>query len=292
MIKKILVTTAMAAASLAATAQVGLSGKVSMYGDNTKTGAVSATNIVTEPTSNIAFSAQEKLGSGMTARAVVETSISGNNITGAGTQLGDRQRTVGLSSRLGSLDLGRSVHSQFLAVTSNDAFGTLYGSVAGDVHNLRGLRLDNATFITANLGKNLGLTHDRSQDANGATSYGVSATLGPVKTNIARFEQGRERSDVLGARFNLGSASVFYSHSDNRGANASKGNLVGVAQKLGATTVKASYGKTNTDTVAYAVGADHALSKRTDISVAYRNVDSRGSVNDVKQVGVGITHRF
>lgn len=292
MMKKILVTTVLAATAMVASAQVSLSGKISEWVDNTKTGGVSATNMVMEPTSNIGFTAQEKLRSGMTARAVVETSLSGNTITGTGTQLGDRQRTVGLSSQLGSIDLGRNVHSQFLAVTSNDAFSTLYGSVAGDVHNLRGLRLDNATFVSANLGKNLSVSHDRSQDAGGATSFGVEAKFGAMKANFARFEQGAERSDVIGARSTFGATTVFYTHSDNKGTDASKGNLVGAAHKMGAMTVKASYGTTNKDVKAMALGADYAFSKRTEVGVVYRNVDRVAAANDVKQVAVGLTHRF
>jgi predicted porin len=292
MMKKILVTTVLATTAMVASAQVSLSGKISEWVDTTKTGVVSTTNMVMEPTSNIAFTAQEKLRSGMTARAVVETSLSGNTITGEGTQLGDRQRTVGLSSRLGSIDLGRNVHSQFLAVTSNDAFGTLYGSVAGDVHNLRGLRLDNATFVSANLGKNFSVSHDRSQDAGGATSFGAEVKFGAVKANVARFEQGVERSDVIGARSTFGATTVFYSHSDNKGAAASKGNLVGAAHRMGSMTVKASYGTTNKDVTAYALGVDYAFSKRTEVGVVYRNVDRVASANDVKQIAVGLTHRF
>jgi predicted porin len=67
---------------------------------------------------------------------------------------------------------------------------------------------------------------------------------------------------------------------------------VGVSQKVGAYTVKASYGDTNTAVKAYNVGAEYALSKRTDVLVSYRNVDKTGTANDIKQVGVGVTHRF
>lgn len=292
MMKKILVATALVATSMVASAQVGLSGKISMWGDNTKTGAVSASAITTEPTSNIAFSGQEKLGNGTTARVVIETSLNGNTIGGTGTQLGDRQSTVGLSSKLGSVDLGRSVHSQFLAVTNNDAFGTLYGSVAGDVHNLRGLRLNNATFVTANLGSKLSLSHNHSQDAGGATSYGAEGAVGSVKASVARYEQGSERSDVIGARATFGATTVFYSHSDNRGVVANKGDLIGLAHRAGVVTLKASYGKTDTAIKAYALGADYAMSKRTEVGVAYRNVDQVAAASDVKQIGVGLTHRF
>jgi predicted porin len=40
------------------------------------------------------------------------------------------------------------------------------------------------------------------------------------------------------------------------------------------------------------MGADYNFSKRTALGVNYRNVDVTGTANDVKQVGVGVTHRF
>ena len=103
------------------------------------------------------------------------------------------------------------------------------------------------------------------------------------------------RSTVVGASTKLGNTSVFYSHSDNHSVTVGetkKGDLLGVAQSFGAVTAKASYGRTNTEVKAYNVGLDYALSKRTQVGVAYRVVDLTGTTNDIKQVGVGITHRF
>lgn len=296
--KKIAIA-AFAALSLAASAQVTISGKASQWVDNTTTGSTRVQGMTTEPTSNIAFGVKEDLGRGLSARITVETSLNGNTIGGTGTQLGDRQSTVGLANKLGSIDLGRNVHSQFLAVTSNDAFGTLYGSVAGDVHNLRGLRFSNGAFVAVNPVKNVTATWDRSNNVPGtadSTAYSLGAKVGPLNAVVARFQQGAaEVSDVVGANATLGATSVFYSHSDNKSATAGetkKGDLVGVAQKMGVITAKASYGKTNTDVKAYNVGLDYALSKRTDVGVAYRSVDVAGSAHDIKQIGLGLTHRF
>ena len=134
--KKIALATLLAATTLVATAQVSVSGKISEFADNTKTGATSKTTLVTDPTSNFTFSANENIGSGLKARVVLDTSLAANDPTGgSATKLGDRQSTVGLANRLGSIDLGRNLHSHFLAVTNNDAFGTLYGSIAGQAAN-------------------------------------------------------------------------------------------------------------------------------------------------------------
>ena len=292
--KKIAIATLLVASTMVATAQVRLTGKVSEFVDNTKTGAVSKTSLVADPTSNITFSATEKIGD-LTARMVLDTSLSANDpIGGADTKLGNRQSTIGLSSKVGSIDLGRNLHSHFLAITNNDAFGTLYGSIAGDVHNVRGVRVSNGTFIALKPITGVTATYDRTHHGVGteASSYSASAKLLGVDATVAQFTQGSEKSTVFGASTKLGTAKVFYTHSDDKGVVTSKGDLVGVSQSFGPLTAKASYGKTNTDVKAYALGADYNLSKRTLVGATYRNVDAVGTASDIKQVGVGVTHRF
>jgi predicted porin len=299
--KKIVLATLLAAASAVASAQVTISGKYSIWGDSTKTGGARTGPMVTDPTSNIAVGVKEDLGGGLSARAVVETTIgTTNTVDGTNnTQLGDRQSTVGLASRYGSIDLGRHVHSQFLAISNNDAFSTLYGSVAGDVHNLRGLRFSNGVFAATNFGP-VNATYDRSNNSAGVedvTSASLGAKLGPVDAVVANYTNasGTEKSTVVGANAKLGSMGVFYSHSDNHSqtvGETKKGDLVGVSQGFGAFTAKASYGRTNTEVKAYNLGVDYALSKRTQVGVAYRSVDVAGTAQDIKQLGVGLTHRF
>lgn len=291
--KKIVMATLFMALTGAASAQLTMSGKVSEIVDTSTTGARRVTGLVTEPTSNFAMTASEKLGNGMTAKAVIETSLGANTIDGNGTKVGDRQSTVGLSNSLVSVELGRNVHSQFLAITSNDVFGTLYGSVAGDVHNLRNLRLGNAAFITLTPMKNVGIAYERSRDGGvNASVYALTATVANVDAALARFESGKEKSTVLGLSTKVMGTQLAYTHSDSTGVAKSKGDLVGVARTFGAITAKASYGRTNGNVSAYSVGADYALSKRTEVNVAYRNANRFGTVADVTQVGVGVTHRF
>lgn len=292
--KKSIITIALVAITGMASAQVTLSGKVSQFIDRSEVGATTITNSLTEPTSNVAFSVKENLGAGMSARAVVETSLNGNTFGGSDTRLGDRQATVGIANKWVGVDLGRNVHSHFLAITSNDAFGTLYGSVAGDIHNLRNLRIGDAVFVTANLAKNIGVAVERTQAAVGpeVSVYAGSAEFGGIQTNVARWESGNEKSTVVGARTKMGSTALSYSYSDDQGLRNSVGHLVGASQNFGNMTAKASWGKTDRDVKAWAVGADYHFSKRTDLTVAYRNVDRTGAASDVSAWGVGLTHRF
>ena len=292
--KKIAIATLLAATTLVATAQVRVTGKISEFVDNTQTGAISKTSLATDPTSNITFSATETIG-GLKARVVLDTSLKANDpITGADTKIGDRQSTIGLSGKLVSIDLGRNLHSHFLAITNNDAFSTLYGSVAGDVHNLRGLRISNGTFFALTPMKGVTATYDRTQSGVGAeaSSYSASAKLFGINATVAQYTQGIEKSTVYAGSAKLGNTHVFYSRSDDKGAVTKTGDLIGASQQFGPVTAKASYGKTNTDVKAYAMGADYNLSKRTLVGINYRNVDAKGTTNDVKQVGVGVTHRF
>lgn len=292
--KKIALATLLAATTMVATAQVSISGKVAQFADSTKTGVVSNTSIAGEPTNNITISATENLGGGLKARVVLDTSLGPNTINGDGTQLGDRQGTVGLAAKVGSIDVGRNVHSQFLSITNNDVFGTMYGSVAGDVHNLRGLRVSNGVFATVNPMKGVTVSYDRTQNATGqdATSYGLVGSFAGFTATAARFEQGAEVSTVVGLNTKIAGTRLTYTHSDNTGAVNSKGDLIGAARAFGSYTAKASYGRTNHDVKAYSVGIGYALSKRTDAEVAYRNVNKTGASQDVAQVGVGVIHRF
>jgi predicted porin len=289
--KKLALATLLSVSAIAASAQVSITGKVGEYIDQQKVGSVTTTDINTQATSNIAVNAVERIAGGTSVRATVETSLSGNTIDGNGTKLGDRQRTVGIATKVGSVDLGRNVHTQFLAISNNDAFGTLYGSVAGDVHNLRGLRLDGAMFTTAKLGP-LTVAYDRTQDGSKAEAYSAQGSFRGVNAVVARYTQGTEESTVVGVNTKMGNTGLFLTHSDDTGVAKSKGTLVGVTQTVGAITGKLSYGTTNTDVTAYSVGADYALSKRTDVGVTYRAVDRQGSSHDVTQVGVGLVHRF
>jgi hypothetical protein len=70
------------------------------------------------------------------------------------------------------------------------------------------------------------------------------------------------------------------------------GQMYGLAQKMGAVTLKASIGKDDAGLSAYNVGASYALSKRTLLDAGYRNVNATGTASDVKQVFAGVRFAF
>ena len=292
--KKVLVALTLAVAGVAS-AQVGIYGRVGTYLDNTKTGTAAAVQGMANDLSHFGIRATEDLGGGLKARATYETYIQANSPETSTTAFGDRQSTVGIAHQMGSVDLGRSVHTHFLAISNNDPFGTLIGSSAADVHNLRGLRFSNAAFTSVNLG-NVSASFDRS---TGATTdpYAASlvAAVGPAVVTYARYEAGAETSDVLAARAKFGATTVFGIASDNKGvtANTNRGQLVGASHNLGGPiTVKASYGRIENGIKSYNVGAEYAFSKKTYAQVLYRNVEGTTAAGDIKQVAGGLVVQF
>jgi predicted porin len=295
--KKYLLALVALAAMATAQAQVTVYGKVNQYYNNTKTGTAGSDTAMTSDLSNIGFRATEDLGGGLKANVTIETLILANDPNnGAATKLGDRQSTVGLSNKFGSVDLGRKTHGLFGALASNDPFGHFIGSVSADVHNTRDLRFSNGTFLTTNVGP-ARLSYDRSTgDVSGTDAFavGASADIGPVVASYARYEKGTEKTDLYAARAQFGGTGIFASYSDNQGATPTKGSLVGASQKLGATpvTVKASWAQVQNGIKAYNVGAEYAFSKRTTAQAVYRNVEGVTNAGDIRQVAVGLQHVF
>jgi len=290
--KKIVIATMLAAASIVATAQITVSGNLRPFLDNTNVAGSSSTSMKSD-SSRIGISASETLGGGLTARAMIETSVAATNpVSGSETKFGDRQTTVGLSSKIGSIDIGRKFNSHFLAITSNDVFGTAYGSIAGDVHNLRTIRSGDAIFVTAGAGNFSGSIDRTVTIGTESTSYSAVGVLGPVLATIAVFESGTAKSTMIAGQTSVLKLKTYVSYSmDKDNAVESTGTLVGASMPVGSSplTAKISYGtKSVGDVKAYNVGADYALSKRTALSVAYRNVTG----SDTKQTGIGVTHQF
>lgn len=295
--KKIVIAAVLAAASLGAIAQVTVYGRVGTYVDSTKTGTAASASSITSDSSRIGFSAQENINRGLAATVVIETTVLSDDAkAGATTQLGDRQTTIGLVSKMGSVDLGRKEHAMFLTLKAADPFATIYGSSLVDIHNKRDSRIGDGVFLGTSV-RNVGVAYDRGQSTVGGNiqSFSIGTNVGPARLSFARWEQGVEISDLYTAVGKFNNTTVYYAHSENKGAAAATnrtGDSVAVRQQVGSFAVKASYGQTNTDIKAYSVGGEYNLSKRTDILVALRTVDGATASTDAKQYGIGIVHRF
>lgn len=300
--KNTILATMLALATTAASAQVTVYGRLSEFVDSTKTGTTTVKSLVND-SSRIGIRAEEKLGTGLTARLVVETSVAADDPkTGTSTQLGDRQSTVGLASRFGSVDLGRKEHSEYITMKNADPFGGgNYATINSDINNDRSKRIGDGAFVATNVGP-VNVSYDRSMYTNPAiaeaTSWSLGGKIGPVTTAVARFASGADHTNVVTLSAQVAGLTLSTIQSEDKtGAVETKGQLYGVIAPLNNTvSVKGSYGiKTGLaagDVKAYNLGVAYAFSKRTNVSVAYRNVDAGGTANDVKQIGLGLSHNF
>jgi len=299
--KKLAIATVLAVASIASQAQVTIYGQVNEFVDSTKTGSTTVKGLVSD-SSRIGFKVSEQVSNGLTVRSTIETSLIANDPTAGTTQLGNRQSTVGLESKFGSVDMGRAFHGTFKTIAGADPFDAFYGTIATDVHNARGLRMSNATFVnvapiagvSVSLDKGVGNGVDGTP--NNAT---VSGAVSGVNLTASRYSNTalNATSNLVGATSNvqLLGATVYVSHSRNvDNGVAVTGDMIGIAKPLSGTaiTVKSSIGRTSNGIHAYNVGAQYALSKRTSVEATYRNVNASGTANDVTQLGFGLRHAF
>ena len=297
--KKLILAAALSGIAGVASAQnVTIYGAMNEYVNSTKTGSTTV-NGLTSDISNIGFKIQENLGNGVTARAQIETYLQANDPTSSGSYIGDRQSTVGFANKFGSVDLGRNVHSMFIGVASTDPFGALIGSIGNDVHTVRNYRMSNAVFLTAAPVAGLNVSYEKTMSASTTATdpyaMGASYSLGNVTLNAARYDDSvaRTASNLYGGSAKFGNTTAFASFSRNTDAGVKRnGQMYGVAQQMGAVTLKASLGKDDAGLNAYNVGAAYALSKRTLLDVGYRNVNTTGTANDVKQVFAGVRFAF
>jgi predicted porin len=300
--KNTILATMLALTTTWASAQVTVYGRLSEVVDSTKTGTVTVKSLVND-SSRIGVRAEEKLGNGLTARVVVETSVAADDPkAGAATQLGDRQSTVGLASKFGSVDLGRKEHSEYITAKTADPFGGAnYASVSPDIINIRDKRIGDGAFLATNFGP-VNFSYDRSMYTATATpeanSWSLSGKLGPVTTAVARFATGADYTNLVTVAGKVAGVELSTIQSEDKtGIVKTKSHFYGLtAPVTGPLSVKASYGnKTGLaagEVKAYNVGVNYAFSKRTTAMLAYRTVDAGGKANDVKQVGLGLSHSF
>ena len=298
--KKLILAAALASVAGVASAQqsVSIYGAINEYVTSTKTGSTTA-NGLTSDISNIGFKVSENLGNGVTARAQIETYIQANDTTSSSTYLGDRQSTVGLANKFGSIDLGRNVHSLFVGVASTDPFGALIGSIATDVHTVRSYRISNAVFLTSAPVNGLNVSYEKTMSSSTTSTdpyaAGASYQIGNVTLNASRYSDSvlQTTTNLYGGSAKFGNTTALASFSRNTDSGVKRnGQMYGVAQQMGAVTLKASIGKDDAGLNAYNVGASYALSKRTMLDAGYRNVNATGTASDVKQVFAGVRFAF
>jgi hypothetical protein len=301
--KKIAIMAALAFVATTALADgVTVYGKMRVFGESNKLGTANAVTQVTDSDSRIGFRAVEDLGNGLTANVVVETSVVADAPnTGAATQLGNRQSTLGLSHQFGSVDLGRAKHAIGRALDSYDVFGNAAFSSTAVINAAQGQRLSNAAMVTANVYKGVSVSYQRGESevlgtpATEAASInvnfaGVDATVATYDNNV------NSTSKLAAAKYTFAptgtTVSAIYSDNNVVGVKTT-GKTVGVAQAVGKTafTVLASYGE-NQLVKSTNVGVNYALSKNTSLQARYIKDDYVTNSKDLQRIAVGMEMNF
>ena len=300
--KKIAIMAILATAATASFAQVSVYGKLRVFGESYKLGTADSVTQVTDSDSRIGFKAVENLGNGLKANAVIETSVVADTPnTGAATQLGNRQSTVGLSHALGSVDLGRAKHAIGRALDNYDVFGNAAFSSTTVVNASQGQRLSNATMITGNIINGVSVSYQRGEsEAIGtpsATAASVDFSIRGVQATLATYDnQANSTSNLAAAKYTFATTGTTISaiYSDNNVAGVKTiGKTVGVAQPVGKSpvTVLASYG-TNELVKATNVGVSYALSKNTSLQARYIKEDNTVNTKDLQRIAFGREMNF
>jgi len=292
--KKIALATILAAASLAASAQVTVYGKLRAYEESVTVGSASAVTALTNDTSRLGFKGTEALSGGLSANFTIETGIGAD--APAATTLGDRTALVGLSNAMGSVSVGRDKHAIARTLDNYDAMANVYGSSVTTIHTAQGSRLQNALFVSATVMPGLSVSYQNSNsEAAGVTNAqagSIEFTRGPISATIAYFDNGTtSTTTIAGARYNIAKTgtTVFGLYSDDKVAGVtSTGKTLGVSHPVGAFVALASYGE-KFGAKALDLGATYNLSKRTMIHARYVKEDTTSTTT---KYALGLEHNF
>ncbi len=316
--KKTLIALAALAVSGAAFAQssVTLSGtfdpSYSRAQTTTAAGAKTSVNTLgnsNQGTSGINFMGTEDLGGGLKAYFRYEANFDaseGNNtaFTGAASSLTPGEVFAGLQGGFGSIQIGRA-NSHTLAVQgARTPFGTKvgggYGTVSGTANTRQNdsIKYTSPKFGGLTVGATMGV---KGTAASAWNEVGVFYGAGPLNLGLAVQKQKDVISQTnVSASYNLGVAVVMAGmHNQETGvAKAkSKGSNIAVRVPMGAVTLMANVGDldvsgtTAGDRDITAVGAQYALSKRTNVYARLVN-DKITAGNKVNTTLVGLQHNF
>lgn len=278
--------------------------------------------------SRIGFRGTEDLGGGLNAIFTLENGF--NIDTGAmadTARLFNRQAWVGLNGGFGTVKAGRQNTPVYANVGTFDPFGNAHAGDSARIFNTEyeGSRWDNsltynfsAQGFRAELNYALGEVAGTSS-GNRAIGGFAGYKNGPLdvvavyqKVNNAAGTDDRT-TWLIGGNYDLGFIKPYLAYASAKGATTATNNtdardlLVGLTAPVGAAgTIVASYARKdnklagNADADQWAIGYQHALSKRTTLHTSYGRLgNDAGSALRVVTPGetatefsVGVNHKF
>lgn len=315
--KKTLIAIAAVALVGSAFAQssVTLSGKFGYAYESNKSAGVKANGFGTTD-GNVTFAATEDLGGGLKASASMDVRVRGRGAPGV---VDGRDATIALSGGFGTVLMGA-------IEWGNDMVGV--GSAGAPTHGLDGAVLlggfntDIARYVSPDMGglQVYGSLID-SFSAPGAggmqklstlqdgVQFGLTYNAGPVSAmgefttldgnSVAANDRKVTR---LAASYDLGVAKLGagVEIDDPTGPGKTTGTILGVSMPLGkAITVGATYARARVKGVTpsgtktgYELGAQYDLSKRTNVQVAYQNVNVLNQAPNDNALRIRLMHSF
>jgi predicted porin len=273
--------------------------------------------------SRLGFRGVENLGGGLTAIFVLEMGVTldaGGSAQG-GVLFG-RQALIGLSNKIGTLTLGRQYTPLFLTLSAVDPFHAF--SMAGSAANLMsnaGIRMNNTIKYAspavngfsgelayglgeaagdARIGRQLGA-------ALGYTRGPLSLRLGYASVNSIPVATALTtgKTTLIGGAYDFGVVKMALGYASNKGTvnvntridpnpNAdSQDAILGVTVPVGAGTIRASYiskqdrRSTDRDARQWGIAYNYALSKRSDVYLAYARIHNHVAAGAVGFYTVG-----
>ena len=326
--KKSLIALAAVAVVSAASAQssVTVYGRVDL-GLTRDTGGLSPAQSVTRLDSGIGggsrlgFRGVEDLGGGLKANFVAETGYcadsnapasnrpnSANFCTG-GNNFMVRQSTVGLSSSLGAIDLGRQLTPAFLVLAAADPFGIGFaGQIVNLADNAGGYAGSGANSANPRMNNAIKLSSANYGGISGSVAYGLGETPGAARAsrNIGFNVQYANGPIFVGLGYHEAQNSIVTDPFDAR-----KNVILGATYDFGVAKAHFAYGTIKnvvaqgvlvTSTAPNAANTNFGNSRNTMIGVSapigagkvmasYVRHDDKGVNNfDADQFGIGYTY--
>lgn len=311
--KSLIALAALAATTAFAQSSVTLSGTFdpSYVRAETTTAAGAKTSVSNignsnQGTSGINFTGTEDLGGGLKAYFRYEANFdaSEGGGTGAAGGLVPGEVFAGLQGGFGSIQIGRANSHTLAAQGARTPFGTKvgggYGTTSGAINTRQNdsIKYTSPKFGGLTVGATMGV---KGTAASAWNEVGVFYGAGPLNLGLAVQKQKDVISQTnVSASYNLGVATVFVGmHNQEAGPTKakSKGNNIAVRVPMGAVTLMANMGDmdvsgtTAGDRDITAVGAQYALSKRTNVYARLVN-DKITAGNKVNTTLVGLQHNF
>lgn len=325
--KKLLLATLIAGMASAATAQTSMYGLAdAFYGQTSGKNTTNKVDAGGMSTSYIGIRSSEKIGD-VTATAVLETFLRADTAS-QGRFNGDtfyaRNAYVGLSNKMGEVQVGRVTTPYFVSTVAFNALGDsfVFSPIVTTRFGANNFNLaaggtdsgwNNSVLVKTNVQGialtgvySAGIVDDSTGTKQAGKSVGAMYFKGPIGLTATwqEVDQGAGKpnmsSTIVGGSYDLKVAKLFAQHNTVKHSDSvtleDKGYSIGATMPLSkANTVMVSYakhdhhfvGNKSAETASWAVGVSHALSKRTDVYAAVRdtNYTNDGTVRTVANWG-------